>query len=231
MLFTIGAYSSLLSPAVVLMRQHWNYDPQSNSLQQRIDILYDVASGEMSSEAAVGADDPLFPLFRFVHAPIQSYLINEWREGRPGVSLSDAWAAAIPRVLWPEKPNVTRYATELYSQTFDTGDAPSAQASTYTAEAYWNYGWPGLVVVSILLGLELGWFTRKWLNVIYGGSSQLGIVLFCVPVIISALYVETFIAANYIGGFLTLVVLIKAADHFVPLFTRRPSSDSVAQGS
>ena len=109
---------------------------------------------------------------------------------------------------------------ELYLKIYVGVEGGSAQAPTYTGEAYWNYGWLGVVVVSILIGLELGWFTRKWLEFIYTPESGIGALIFCVPVAVSAFSVESWIAATYIGGFVTLAILIKFTNFIAPNFIR-----------
>ena len=184
----------------------------------------DVLAGQAATSVHDDGDSFKRNLTRFLHGPTQSFLVDEWRAGRYGNSLADAWVAVIPRVLWPDKPIVTRFSEELYGKMFRLApeESTSAQAPTYTAEALWDYGWPGLLVVSVLLGLELGWFTRKWLQFIDGSSLQIGIVLFSVPIAKVAIVVETWIAASYIGGFVTLFILVKSVDLLLlPLLRRR----------
>jgi hypothetical protein len=209
-LITLGLYPTLTA-IVDAERTHWDYDPVMNSLAQRLDILMQALTAE-GTRPSGGAEGESNPLIRFSHAPYQAYLINEWNEGRPGNSLHDSWTALIPRVLWPEKPIITRFGTELYATIFKVEVAKSHQAPTYTGEAFWNYGWVGVVVVSILLGLQLGWFSRKWLELSFGQTTRLGILIFSLPVVLNAWAVETWITPSYVGGTVTLVVLIKAAD-------------------
>ena len=59
--------------------------------------------------------------------------------------------------------------------------------------------------MSILLGLELGWFTRRWQIATSGSDSAFFLIAF--PVSLWAAYIETWIAASYIGGFLTINAL------------------------
>lgn len=211
-------YFTVLSSGVSQIRGHWQYDQVDNSIEQRATIIFELVTGQSTSSALKAGKDTSEQLIRFAHAPYQSYLINEWRDGRPGASLADAWTALIPRFLWSDKPVITRFSTELYGQIYSQGAiGTSSQAPTYTAEALWNYGWPGLVVVSIFLGLELGWFTRKWLQFIHGRNTHLGIVVFAVPIAIYSFTVETWIAASYIGGFITLFILVRLADLLMPL--------------
>ena len=218
-------YSSLAT-IVSAERAHWQYDPVTNSVSQRLDILMDALAAEVPGASRSGAEEEVDPLKRLSHAPYQAFLVNEWNEGRPGNSLQDSWTALIPRVLWPEKPIITRFGAELYATIFRVDQAASNQAPTYSAEAFWNYGWVGLVVVSILLGLQIGWFSRKWLELSFGRSMNLGILIFALPVILNSWAVETWIAASYVGGFVTLLLLIKAADWATSFFVALPDRRS-----
>lgn len=64
-----------------------------------------------------------------------------------------AFTGAIPRALWEEKP---RGAGSIYAQIFlgRSGDGLGIPVSA-PAEMYWNFGWLGLVLLSILYGALL----------------------------------------------------------------------------
>jgi hypothetical protein len=191
-------------------RLHEEYDPGRNSALARLEILADtifVGQGEYPDTTRGPSDDDAeisLTLGRFSMAAIQGFLMDRYERNSPGTSLDDFWVAAIPRVLWPEKPIVTRFGPELYSEFWGQA-AESAIAPTYSAEAYWNYGPAGLVIVSVLLGLEIGWLTRRWQIAASGSDPAFFLIAF--PVALWASYVETWIAATYIGGFMTIVVL------------------------
>lgn len=210
-------YFAVLSGSVTRMRLDPAYELVKNTLSQRATIMVRaVTATDRRDEIAPSRRAPSYD--RFLEAPFQAYLINEWWEGRPGNSLRNAWAAMIPRILWPGKPIITRFAGELYGQIFfqDPSRDGSAQAPTYTAEAFWNYGWLGVILISLIIGLEIGWFTRKWLRCVYDGSPQLGVVIFALPIVFTSAWVESWIAATYVGGFLTLFVLVKVGDLIGP---------------
>ena len=103
-LITVLCYSTLTT-VVSAERAHWQYDPVTNSVSQRLDILRDALTTEGLWASKTGAEEDTNPLTRFSHGPYQAFLINEWNEGRPGNSLQDSWTALIPRVLWPDKPH------------------------------------------------------------------------------------------------------------------------------
>jgi hypothetical protein len=178
-----------------------------------------------SSQEGVTDDGGLGPLAaRFSSAPYQSYLINRHDAGVRGHSLDDAWTALIPRAVWAGKPNITRFGMDLYIE-INRRFGRSQLAPSYTGEAYWNYGWLGVVGVSLLLGLQIGWLTQQWLALTSGDTTRVGILAMSIPVALSYFWVETWISASYVGGFITLVVLIKAIDMAV-IWTLHPNRRS-----
>lgn len=157
---------------------------------------------------------------RFDVASIQGYLVNEYNDGRPGNSLIDFWAVMVPRVLWPEKPIITRFGTELNIQFYyvpgKSLQTSSSTAPTYSAEAYWNYGPPGVVLISVLLGLGIGWFTRCWQLAMAGRDPAFFLIAF--PVAIWASFVESWVVATYFGEFIIFVVILLLARTVIALF-------------
>ena len=157
---------------------------------------------------------------RFDVASMQGYLVNEFNNGRPGKSLVDLWAVMVPRALWPEKPTMTRFGVELNTQYYfvpgSSVQNTSAIAPTYSGEAYWNYGLPGVVIVSILLGLAIGWFTRCWQSAMMG--RDLAFFLIAFPVAIWASFVESWLVATYLGEFIIFVVMLLSARASFALF-------------
>ena len=121
-------------------------------------------------------------------------------------------------MLWPEKPIITRFGVELNAQYYyvlgkNTIQNTSATAPTYSGEAYWNYGPPGLVLVSILLGLGLGWLTRCWQYAIAGVDPAFFLIAY--PVAIWASFVESWVVATYLGEFIIFVVMLLAVRTFI----------------
>lgn len=148
---------------------------------------------------------------RFDLASIQGYLINEYNSGRPGRSLVDFWTVFIPRMIWPEKPTLTRLGPELSARYYYVpgelnSQTSSAAAPSYSGEAYWNYGVPGVVLVSILLGGGIGWLTRCWQRAIAGRDPVYFLIAF--PVVIWVSFVESWVVATYLGEFIIFVVIL-----------------------
>lgn len=76
----------------------------------------------------------------------------------------ESWAylalAPIPRALMPEKPAIA----ERFNNRFNVGFGRQAEETTGSqtgsfpliADGYWNFGWPGILLVAIILGLLTG---------------------------------------------------------------------------
>ena len=195
-------------------RLHADYDAATNSPLTRAAILVDTVSGEARGDRTAASGprpDVVVPstFIRLSTSDIQAYLMDQYDNRQPGSSLDDFWVALIPRLLWPGKPIVTRFGSELHEQFWAIANADSALAPTYTAEAYWNYGPLGVVMVSLLIGAEIGWLTRRWQFA--AGGSDLAFLLIAFPAALWASFVESWIAATYVGGFLTIVMLWCAA--------------------
>ena len=192
-------------------RLHIDYDAVANSPTTRLGILHDTIVGDSSGNQAwasgpsVANEAVSIDFRRFSVVDIQAYLMEQYDNGQPGTSLDDFWVAAVPRIFWPDKPIVTRFGAELYEQFENIADGTSNLAPTYTGEAYWNFGPLGVVVVSILVGLEIGWLTRRWYMATRGLDPAFFVIAF--PTALWASFVESWIAAQYVGGFLTIVLL------------------------
>jgi hypothetical protein len=144
---------------------------------------------------------------RFDVASIQGYLINEYNSGRNGNTLGNFLVILVPRVLWPAKPIMTNDGGKLNSTFFGggTGTELSASAPTYSAEAYWNYGVMGVLLISIYLGVIIGWFS----NLAYKslGNNEPSYLLIAFPAIIIFAGLESWIVPSYIGGLGILIVI------------------------
>lgn len=72
-----------------------------------------------------------------------------------GATLTPLAAAFIPKIVWADKPSLA--VGQVFNREFDI----SAVADTYISpshvgEIYWNFGWPGILLISPMIGLLLG---------------------------------------------------------------------------
>lgn len=235
-LVVMASVFAVINPVVTLGRAHVDYDAEKNTVATRLAILADAVEASANPEKFTRDYSERFTHNirgmssiearlralgrRFDVASIQGYLVNEYKSGRPGNSLVDYWAVMIPRVLWPEKPIITRFGAELNAQYyFVPGKSiqnSSSTAPTYSAEAYWNYGPLGVVIVSILLGLAIGWLTRHWQMAMVGRDPAFLLIAF--PVAIWSSFVESWVVATYLGEFIIFVVILFLSRASIALF-------------
>lgn len=206
-----------VNPLVSMGRLHHAYSASQNTLLERVDIVLDVLhaiyvdptkplnpSGTIRSNIEVASRISTTERLRsasgrFDIFSIQGYLIEEYDQGRPGRTLENAWSVLIPRVLWPEKPIITRFGYELSVQYYnDPVQGTSAMAPTYSGEAYWNKGWIGVFIVSAYLGICFGILSK--IGLAARQRCDWAYIFVAYPLIISATFVESWIAATYIGG-------------------------------
>ena len=246
-LMVLASVFAIINPLVTLGRAHVDYDAGTNSVETRLAILMDAGNAYYLGNASPGNASPEHPNSgprkftldqrvmapigerlralgrRFDVASIQGYLVNEYDDGRAGNSLDGFWMVMVPRVLWPDKPIITRFGRELNAQYYyhpgqiepQTG---TSIAPTYSAEAYWNHGPLGVVFVSLLVGLGIGWFTRCWQLAMIGRDPAFLLIAF--PVAIWASFVESWVVATYLGEFIIFVVILFVARAFFNLLGR-----------
>lgn len=101
---------------------------------------------------------------QFDPAP-SGFLVAETRRGGHllGSSLSGLPAAFVPRVLWPDKPNVTRGAWFTTYLGFSASEATATTSTgmSATGELYWNFGWPGTAIGMFGIGYGLAALHRR----------------------------------------------------------------------
>jgi hypothetical protein len=88
----------------------------------------------------------------------------------------------------------------------DPGQVSSSMAPTYAGEAYWNYGPVGVVLVSALLGLAIGWLTHYSFLAVSGARPEYFIIAFSVA--IWACFVESWLVSCYLGEFVIFIVIL-----------------------
>jgi hypothetical protein len=76
-----------------------------------------------------------------------------------GAGFVSLLTAPIPRFLWKDKPTtrdtISRYAIVFQRQT-EAASATTTINLPLLVEGYWNFGWPGIVLVCVALGFWYG---------------------------------------------------------------------------
>lgn len=218
----VAAYFLLLTAIVPLGRGHVLYHNWKNTIAERAVIVGETVSNlhridhDHRRRKALARLSPT----QFAASFILAHDL-----GASGDSLAQAPYVLIPRIVWSDKPLITP------GNDFDTiwrgTESTSGLGITYSAEAYWNFGWAGVLVVSAYMGLMIGWFSGRWYKFQQHGLSHVGIFVFGPWAIRNLLLVESNVVGTFFGGMIKLAVLILALDlvirlwRSVPLFVDR----------
>jgi hypothetical protein len=80
-----------------------------------------------------------------------AFAVSLYDGGRPGNTLDAIAIVMIPRILWPEKPNLN-FLTEGFNLAATDTDTSLSWPGQYV-EAYWTLGWLGIPILMIPLGV------------------------------------------------------------------------------
>lgn len=123
----------------------------------------------------------------------------------------------VPRAFWPNKPSASD-VNHLYQTTFRlTREENLGNVSLspgIAGEAYWNFGWAGVVLVSLLLGIFLRFLEVQCARH-NSGAFMNALIVVTTPLFLS---VESHMS-TYIGGLPVLFIVVLAA--FAPVLTIR----------
>jgi hypothetical protein len=135
-----------------------------------------------------------------------------------GQTYSYMLVTLIPRFVWPDKPSVND-ANRYYQLAFGLSTARTVNGTNIgagcLAEAYINFGWPGVICIMFAIGIILGIYERSFLA---EGSSTLFLAI-GVALLPGILGIESQMSA-YLGGVIQTVLLTILV--FLPVL-RRPS--------
>jgi hypothetical protein len=171
------------------------------SLQERVDFLVDYFQGSLDLPEQEGAAIKN-TWTRYSFANVQSFAMNEHDSGRSNNILTNALIVFIPRILWPDKPNVSAVGEEFnYLVSRQRG---SSLAVTVFGEAYWSGGWVSVALISSFVGVVfavLGVWTYQfiragdllWLPIAFAGI-QMGTSI------------ESWFVTTYLGALPTLAI-------------------------
>lgn len=133
--------------------------------------------------------------------------VPRWVDYKYGATLILAPASVlIPRILWPDKPNVTigrEFATTF--NLVNASDRETQIASSWVGELYWNFQLPGVVFGMFLIGAAYRWVYRK-----YGDGTGDQPVRWAVyaTMLTALLHAEGDLAANIAGMVKIMVILL-----------------------
>jgi len=147
---------------------------------------------------------------RLNYANVQAFAMNSYDSGNPGDTYSLIPFTVVPRVLYPEKPIMSRGPefNELI-----TGSNNSASAPGLFGDAYWNGGWLYVILSCLYAGLVYAIFTnlsiryiREW-KLAYLPVAFIGIMMGMRP--------DEFFFSSFVGPSFEAIVLYIAIRYFI----------------
>jgi hypothetical protein len=156
-----------------------------------------------------------------------AFAMDARKRGIHSNSLSNIAVVVIPRFLWPNKPNVTQFGQDFV--TMATGQRTGSSASPgLFAEAYWNFGWMGVLYLIAPLGIIYTFLSRFSLRVL-----RLEDWIF-LPVVLMGLRMGSRVDGNYVGDVPGALVITICLYWTLRAFTaqfQNLSARAAAQGS
>jgi len=166
-----------------------------------IETFADIFSEPTGAPSQVSAWEPVDALLRrqFDPAPV-SYIAGEVQTYglQYGATMDYIRYAFIPRILWPDKPAVTRGAWfTVYTGFAETeAEATTSTGITATGELYWNFGLPGVLAGMFVIGWLLALLWRL------AGTDPRG------DIVRTLLYVSLMLQMNNMSEFVTVLVSV-----------------------
>jgi hypothetical protein len=190
------------------------------SLTQRLAILENVIENTENSEYT---DPKNSAAVRLSYVNQASFAVRRYDTGQPGNSFVNILAVFIPRALWPEKPIITEVGNQFYAEATGNSQFSAASPGVF-ADCYWNFGWPGVILLMIPMGIVLLLLSRYSLDVV---RRELWLYF---PVVLMGMRIgfrtDGFFVVDIVGGTVILVSLhfvLKFADRFVFPLLRQPT--------
>lgn len=190
------------------------------SINERFEVMWRAAIGDLKTPTQ-GASPIDITLVRLCYVNQAGFAMYLYDEGRSESTLGNAFAAFIPRFLWPEKPLMTSFGKEF--NMLARGMDSSSSSPTIPGEAYLNFGWWALLIVMAPMGLLLAVMSRYALDVFNSGK------WIYLPVVIMGIgighRIDGHIVSDLIGApviFFCMHFALNAASHVLRLFNRPP---------
>ncbi len=153
----ISAAIFVLQPLVSqarLFQAQWLGSGTASSIDQRLEMLQ-ASFDDVPTAYGESRIDQVLARVSYVNTG--TFVIDQYDQGQPGNSFDGLLTMLVPRFLWPDKP-VYQPGADLWL--LMTGRYGNQVGAGVFAEAYWNFGWAGVVLSMMLLGAILFWLSR-----------------------------------------------------------------------
>lgn len=150
-ILSFGAFQPLVGYGrEVLMMRYGQI--RGADLQERLKIV----QGYLQNGEAVERDN--LALVRLSYVNVDAFVVDQYDGGAPGRTLTNAATVIVPRALWPDKPIISQLGEDL--NYLMLGRHGSSLGVGHFAEAYWNFGWWGILPLMAVLAWILATFSR-----------------------------------------------------------------------
>ena len=140
----------------------------------------------------------------------QRFLIKEYNKDIKGDTIKDIIYMFIPRLLWQSKPVIENHGMKLHNSFYnyfnEIHKQKSLLAPSFNAEAYWNYGILGVVIISVIYGIILG-FLNNIHNNINSFTKYFSYLFILIPSIKWIMFFEGWIILSFIGE-ITIIAFV-----------------------
>lgn len=181
------------------------------SLGERIEVLYRSIIGDLRTVASEASASGI-AMVRISYMNQAGFAVHLYDSGQPGSTFEHAYAAFIPRFLWPDKPIMTAIGSEF--NLMARGSDTSASSPTLPGEAYWNLGWAGVPLIMIPMGILLAFISRYSLRVLHDGRW----ILF--PVVIIGMGIGHRVDGHIVADLVGMPVIMLGAHLVLSLLER-----------
>jgi hypothetical protein len=120
-------------------------DPEISRSIKVLQMYQSGGAGNADTEAYQGS------WARLTYITGGSFAVSQYNRGLPGNTLQNVFVVLIPRVFYPDKPNMTQIFSDFNLML--TGSDQSQSSPGVPAEAYWDFGWLGVAGFAIVMGL------------------------------------------------------------------------------
>ncbi|RFF29572.1 hypothetical protein DZC52_12250 [Wenzhouxiangella sediminis] len=124
----------------------------SATFVERLEILHHALTRDRESIIKNRGGGEQASWLRLDYSGPMAFAMNSYDRSYTNPTIKDGLWRLVPRAVWPDKPTISGPGRDFYQLVSGT-DRQARVGITYYADAYWNGGWPMVVVVSCLIGL------------------------------------------------------------------------------
>ena len=162
---------------------------QIATLEDRWSIFTSYLRGDQRMKA--GEEEAQGAMSRFSYVNAATMVVAWYDLGRSGSTFENALAVFVPRLLWPDKPDISASGRELATEA--TGNVGTSISPGLPAEAYWNFGWWGIPLLMLPFGVVLAVLAHASTRIM---AQERWLYL---PVVLMSIQMGTRVDGSYVG--------------------------------